>query len=418
MSRDGKPKVVVIGAGFGGLAVTKALAGRAVDITVIDRRNYHLFQPLLYQVATAALSPADIAWPIRGILRRQKNARVVMRRVTDVDCERRVVRLGDAEIPYDYLVIATGARHDYFGSDAWAPHAPGLKKIDDALEIRRRILTAFERAEVEPDPERRRQLLTFAIVGAGPTGVELAGALAELARKALAADFRNIDPKLARIVLVEAGPNVLSTFHADLSAAARNALEEMGVEVMTGAPVVSCAPEGIRIGESEVPAATIIWAAGVLASPAAQWLDVQCDAARRVIVNPDLSVPEHPEVFVIGDAAHIADSAKALVPGVAPAAKQAGRYVANVIARRLAGQPAPAPFRYRNPGDLATIGRKCAVIDFGLLRLTGLPAWLLWSAAHVYFLIGARHRLMVAINWIWSYVTFERGARLITGADS
>ena len=412
-----RPRVVIVGAGFGGLSAAKALARAPVDVTIIDRRNYHLFQPLLYQVATAGLSPADIAWPIRSIVRNQRNAEVVLANVDAVDADRRIVHADGREIAYDHLILATGARHHYFGHQGWEAHAPGLKKIDDATDIRRRILIAFERAESEADAGERARLLTFVIVGGGPTGVELAGAIAELARRALARDFRHIDPRAARVVLVEAGPRVLPAFPESLSDFAVRSLERLGVDVQVGAEVSDCDAGGVRVGETPLPAATVLWAAGVFASRAAKWLGAPHDRAGRVEVAPDLSVPGHPDIFVIGDTASVKDANGNPVPGIAPAAKQQGRYVAGVIAARAAGKPPPPRFRYRHMGNLATIGRTSAVIDFGFARMKGWLAWWIWGVAHIYFLIGMRSRLIVTIQWLWAYMRFERGARLITGSE-
>jgi NADH dehydrogenase FAD-containing subunit len=409
------PRVVIVGAGFGGLAAASALNGADVQVTVIDRRNYHLFQPLLYQVATAALSPAAIAQPIRSILKRQRNAAVLLGRVTGIDTGARAVLIGERRIPYDYLIVATGARHAYFGHDEWEPFAPGLKKIEDATAIRARILLAFEQAESATDPALRRALLTFAIVGGGPTGVELAGAIAELARQALVAEFRAIDPRATRVVLIEAGPRLLPAFPERLSRVARSALERLGVEVRLGAAVTACDGAGVALGDERLAARCILWAAGVAASPAARWLGAERDRAGRVKVGRDLSVPGHPEIFVIGDSALATDAHGHPLPGIAPAAKQAGHYVARLIRARVTGRPAPAPFRYRHLGNLATIGRKAAVADFGRLRLSGRLAWLLWGLVHIYFLIGFRNRLVVSLDWLWAYLTFQRGARLITG---
>ncbi len=416
MPRD-RPRVVIVGAGFGGLSVAKALANAPVEVTVIDRYNYHLFQPLLYQVATASLTPADIASPIRGILRRQCNATVLLGTATGVDKGQRVILLGEKRVGYDYLVLATGARHAYFGHDDWEAAAPGLKTIDDATAIRGRILMAFEAAECSDDFLERGRLLTFVIVGGGPTGVELAGALAELARVALAADFRRIDARSARIVLVEAGARILPTFPVTLSTSAARALRRLGVELRLGTPVTRCDADGVSIGNERLDCRTVLWAAGVAASPVARWLAAPCDKAGRVAVGNDLSVPGHPEIFVIGDAAHAQDAAGKMLPGVAPVAKQQGAYVARVIRAHAAGRTPPDAFRYRNLGNLATVGRKSAVADFDFVRLSGGLAWLLWGAVHVYFLIGFRNRLMVALSWLWAYVTFERGARLITGSS-
>ncbi|MGE0724496.1 MAG: NAD(P)/FAD-dependent oxidoreductase [Alphaproteobacteria bacterium] len=409
-----RPHVVIVGAGFGGLSAARGLANAPVDVTVIDRRNHHLFQPLLYQVATAGLSPADIAQPIRSILRRQLNAAVLLGTVTGVVVAGRAVLVGDRRIAYDHLVVATGARHAYFGHDDWEVHAPGLKRIEDATEIRRRILIAFESAESMGTPDERRALLTFVVVGGGPTGVEMAGAIAELARRALAADFRAIDPRQARIILVEAGPRVLPVFPERLSAIARRALERLGVEVRTGAAVTAIEHDHIVADGETIPARTVIWAAGVAASPASAWLDAPHDRAGRVLVEPDLSLPGHPEVSVIGDTALVRGGDGEPLPGIAPVAKQQGEYVADAIVRRLADAPA-RPFRYRHAGNLATIGRKAAVVDFGRLRFSGFFAWLLWCVAHVYFLIGFRNRLSVVLNWLWAYATFQRGSRLIIG---
>jgi NADH dehydrogenase len=411
----GPPHVVIVGAGFGGLTAAKRLATAAVEVTLIDRENHHLFQPLLYQVATAGLSPAEIAWPIRGLVRRQRNTQVLLGEVTGVDRERHVVTMADREIPYDFLVLATGATHAYFGNDGWALHAPGLKCIDDATEIRRRLLIAFERAEMENDPDERRRLLTIVIVGAGPTGVEMAGAIAELARKALAADFRTIDPKHTRVLLIEAGPRLLPTFPEDLSRYAGRALRNLGVEVWLGRAITGCDAAGVMMGEERLRAGTVIWAAGVAASPAAAWLGVEADRAGRVKVGARLTARGSDDVFVIGDTALALDANGEPLPGLAPVAKQQGVYITEVIKARLAGKADPPPFRYRERGKLATIGRREAIIAFGGLRLTGWLAWWIWGIAHIYFLISLRNRLIVATQWLWSYVTFERGARLITG---
>ena len=407
-------RVVVIGAGFGGLTAAKTLARAAFDVTVIDQHNYHLFQPLLYQVATAGLSPADIASPIRSILRDQKNTTVVLARVSGIDVGQRHVCAETLRFAFDDLIVATGARHAYFGHPEWMPHAPGLKTIDDATYLRRRILLAFEKAETEPDPIERRRLLNFVIVGGGPTGVEMAGAVAELAKRALAMDFRSIDPRSARIFLVEAGPRVLSAFDPSLSEAARRSLQALGVDVRLGAGVSDCDGHGVSIGAERIECRTIIWAAGVMASPAGEWLGVETDQAGRVKVAADLSVPHHPNIFVIGDAAQALGLDGKLLPGVAPVAKQQGRYVAELLIGRARGR-STGPFRYRDYGSLATIGRKRAVAQFRRLQLTGFVAWVLWSVAHIYFLIGFRNRLLVATNWAWNYVTFQRGTRLITG---
>ncbi|WP_406855199.1 NAD(P)/FAD-dependent oxidoreductase [Alsobacter sp. KACC 23698] len=406
-------RVVIVGGGFGGLSAAQALARAPVDVTLIDRHNYHLFQPLLYQVATAGLSPADIASPIRGVLHRQKNAFVMLARVTGVDPDRRVVMTDEGDVAYDALIIATGAKHAYFGRDGWERHAPGLKKIEDATELRRRILLAFEKAEIVKDPAERRRLLTFAVIGGGPTGVEMAGAIAELARTALAADFRAIDPRMTRVVLIEAGPRILPSFHPQSSATAAAGLRGLGVEVEAGAPVTAVDGEGVEVAGRRIESRTIVWAAGVRASPAARWLGAEADGAGRVKVAADLSVPGRPNIFVIGDAAHVAGPDGRPLPGVAPVAKQQGRHAARQIG--LAPE-LRAPFRYRDYGAMATIGRRKAVADLGRVRLSGSLAWLIWCVAHVYFLIGFRNRMSVAANWAWSYVTYQRGPRLITGS--
>jgi len=415
MSASRPPHVVIIGGGFAGLWAARALAKAPVRITLIDRRNHHLFQPLLYQVATAGLSAPDIAAPLRHILRRQANVEVRLAEVTRVDPQLRRLQLGDAgSLGYDYLLLATGATHAYFGHDEWAKHAPGLKTLDDALYLRRHLLVAFERAEAEPDPARRAAWLNFAIVGGGPTGVELAGTLAEIARHTLKNEFRNIDPGEARVRLIEAGPRVLASFPEDLSARARRQLEKLGVEVSTGVPVTAISEAGYQLGDAFVPARTVVWAAGVAASPLAQSLHVPLDRAGRVIVQPDLSVPGYPDIFVGGDLAAVQSQGRP-VPGVAPAAKQMGRHIAAMIRARMAGKPTSA-FRYRDFGNLATIGRMAAVVHFGRLKLSGLLAWWFWLAAHVFFLIGFRNRLVVLLNWAWAYWSYQRGARIIFGA--
>jgi len=408
-----RPRVVIVGAGFGGLEAAKALSRAAVDVIVLDRQNYHCFQPLLYQVATAALSPAEIAWPTRHMLRQQRNATVFMAEVDAVDLAGRTVQTSAEPMPYDYLVIATGATHSYFGHDDWAPFAPGLKRIEDATRIRRSILLAFEQAELADNDAERQRLLTFVIVGGGATGAEMAGAIAEIARQTLANDFRRIDPRSSRIILLEAGPRVIPTLPEDLSRYAERALIRMGVDVRTSTRVTSCDRHGVELEHGRIDASTIIWAAGVVASPAAAWLGAAHDRAGRVLVRPDLSIPDHPEVLVIGDAASVHDDAGEQVPGVAPAAKQMGHYVGRLIAARLAGHSLPA-FRYRNLGELATIGRRAAVVKVGPLHLTGFIGWLFWSLAHIYFLIGVKNRFIVAFTWLWDYLTFQRGARLIT----
>jgi len=407
------PRIVIIGGGFGGLAAAKALAHAPAEVVLIDRQNHHLFQPLLYQVATAALSPADIAWPIRRILRHQSNAQVLMAEVTGIDIERKQVLMGTRAEPYDYLVIASGATHAYFGHDDWAPYAPGLKQIIDATDIRRRILMAFERAEKESEPSAREKLLTIVIVGGGPTGVEMAGAISELTRKALAADFRRIDPRKTRVVLIETGRKLLPSFPEPLSGYAKQALENLGVEVRVGAPVTHCGADGVRLGDERIDAVTIIWAAGVAASPAADWLRVTKDRVGRVVVGPRLEVGDRDGAFVIGDAALVENPQGHALPGIASVAKQQGVYVGKLIAARIQGKPDPKPFHYRNAGQLATIGRHTAVVDMGMLRIRGRLAWWFWGLVHIYFLINLRSRLTVAIQWLWYYVTFDRGARLI-----
>ena len=411
---DPRPKVVIVGAGFGGIEAARQLAKSRADVTIIDKQNHHCFQPLLYQVATAALSPAEVAWPIRHIFRRQANATVLMAEVLGVDTARRVVRIDGEEIPYDYLVLATGATHSYFGHDEWAEAAPGLKRIEDATRIRRRILLAFERAELTHDEAERKRLLTFAIVGAGATGVEMAGAIAEVARQTLAMDFRNIDPRTARIALIEAGPRVMPTLPENLSDYVRKTLTAMGVEVMTQTRVESCDMRGVDTDHGRIDAGTIIWAAGVVASPAAEWIAAPHDRAGRIEVGPDLSVPGHPEIFAIGDTAAAKGPDGGQIPGIAPAAKQMGHYVGDVLAARVAGAAARPPFRYHHQGDLAAIGRRAAAVKLGRLQLTGALGWLFWSLIHIYFLVEVRDRFVVAFTWLWDYVTYQRGARLIT----
>jgi NADH:quinone reductase (non-electrogenic) len=408
-----RPRVIILGAGFGGLSCARTLHRTNADITIIDRRNYHCFQPLLYQVATAALSPADVAWPIRHILRRQDNATVFMTEVTGIDATNRVVTTKSGSFPFDYLVIATGAMHSYFGHDNWADFAPGLKRIEDATRIRRSILSAFEQAELVDDDEQRRKLLTFVIVGGGPTGVELAGAIAEVARQTLARDFRRIDPRTARIMLIEAGPRLLPTFSERHSRYTQKALTAMGVEVLTSTQVTGCDAHGVDLAHGRIDAGSVVWAAGVMASPAADWLAADRDRAGRIAVGPDLSLPRHDNIFVIGDTAAANDAAGRPVPGLAAAAKQMGIYVGRLIGARLSGRTLP-PFRYKNLGVLATIGRRSAVVELGPIQLRGFVGWLFWSMVHIYFLIGLRNRFVVAVTWLWSYITFQRGARLIT----
>ena len=408
-----RPLVVIIGAGFGGLEACRALAKAAVDVTLIDAQNHHCFQPLLYQVATAALSPGDIAWPIRAIVRGQKNVRVIMAQVTAIDVAAHRVHTAELDLDYDYLVLATGATHSYFGHDDWAPFAPGLKHIADATEIRRRLLLAFERAEVVEDKAEQARLLTFVIVGGGATGVEMAGAIAEVARGTLQHDFRRIDPRTSRIVLIEGGPRLLPTFPPALSDYARRSLQAMGVEIELNRMVIGCDAHGVTLDGGRIEAGTVVWAAGVVASAAAKWINAAYDGAGRIKVKADLSVPGHEEIFAVGDTALVVQADGRPVPGIAPAAKQMGHYVGSVIAARVAGRAAPASFAYRHLGDLATIGRKSAVVKLGVFQLTGFLGWVFWSAVHIYFLIGLRNRFVVALNWLWSYLTFQRGARLI-----
>ena len=410
------PHVVIIGGGFGGLYAARALRRAPADITLIDRRNHHVFQPLLYQVAMAALSPGDIASPIRWILRRQKNASVLLAEARSIDVARKRVMLTDGELAYDFLIVAPGATHAYFGHDDWRPLAPGLKTLDDALEMRRRVLVAFERAERETDPARQRALLTFVLVGAGPTGVELAGALAEISRQSLARDFRRFDPGSARIVLIEAGPAVLSAFPPHLRDAARHDLERLGVEVITGTPVTDVQCGAVTVGDKRIEAATILWAAGVAASPLGATLGARLDRAGRVYVKPDLTIEGHPEVFVIGDLAVVeGDDAKPL-PGVAQVAIQTGKHAAHNIMRALEEQPY-RPFKYKNLGNMATIGRASAVAEFPSFTMKGLPAWVAWLFVHILNLIGFRNRIVVMVQWAWAYITYQRGIRLITGED-
>jgi NADH dehydrogenase len=440
-----RPRVFIIGGGFGGLTAARTLRRAPVDVTLLDRRNHHTFQPLLYQVATAGLSPGDIASPIRWILRHQSNVRVLLAEVQHIDVERRMVHIRSADsvtrsaaesgrsftLDYDYLIVAAGATHAYFGHDEWRDRAPGLKTLDDALRIRRRVLLAFERAELEPDPERRRRLLTFVVVGGGATGVELAGALAELSRQALAHEFRSIHPDTARIVLLEGGPDVLSAFVPPLRAFALKSLEKLGIEVRTGAVVTAVDEDGVHIkaqapsSELQAPderlhAGTVLWAAGVAAAPIGRALGAPVDRAGRVLVEPDLSLPGHPEVFIVGDLASVTQDGR-LLPGVAPVAMQEGAYVARLIRGIARGsQPIPAsrrPFRYHNPGDMATIGRAAAVADFGRFRLTGWIAWVAWLFVHILKLTGFRNRLLVLVQWAWAYFTYQRSIRLIAGED-
>jgi NADH:ubiquinone reductase (H+-translocating) len=411
-------RVVIVGAGFGGLEATYRLAGAPVEITLVDRRNHHLFQPLLYQVATASLATSEIAWPIRYLLRDRPDVTTLFANASGVDAANKRVLLDDGgSIAYDTLVLATGASHAYFGHDEWEPFAPGLKTLEDATTLRRRILVAFERAERETDPAKRDALLTFVIIGAGPTGVELAGTIADLAKDTLPRDFRHIDTRKARVVLIEAGNRVLTGFPDDLSAYALRSLQGLGVEVMLGAAVTDCSADGVVYGGNRLEARTIIWAAGVRASRAAEWLNAPADRAFRLKVEPDLTVPGHPDIFAIGDTTTIAGPDGNPVPGIAPAAKQQGRYVADLIRARLVGRTLP-PFRYKHAGSLAQIGKRLAVIDFGRIRLRGALAWWIWGIAHIYFLIGLRNRLSVAMNWLWIHARDQRAARLITQGSS
>jgi NADH:ubiquinone reductase (H+-translocating) len=415
--RQQRHRAVIVGAGFGGLSAAQALARAEVDVILIDRQNHHTFQPLLYQVATAGLSPADIAYPIRSILRSQANADVVLAEVTGIDLDGRKVVMNGRSLAYDTLVLATGASHAYFGHDDWALVAPGLKTIDDATALRRNILIAFEMAETETDPEERRRLQTFVVIGGGPTGVEMAGAIAELAKRTMAADFRHIDPRKTRVVLIEGGNQLLAAFDSELSDKARKALEQIGVDVRVGRPVIGCDQQGVSFGDTRIESRTIIWAAGVKASPAGEWLAAEADRVGRVKVGPDLTLPGHPEVFVIGDTAHVMNDAGKPLPGIAAVAKQQGSNAGKRIKARLEGKVLPE-FRYRDSGSMATIGRKSAVAHIGRFRFSGWFAWLIWCVAHVYFLIGFRNRLVVVANWTWNYMTFQRGARLITGVGN
>jgi NADH:ubiquinone reductase (H+-translocating) len=408
------PQIVIIGAGFGGLKAALKLAHYPVRITLLDRTNHHTFQPLLYQVATAGLSPGEIAAPIRWIVRGHRNIEVLLGEAQDFDLDRHVVKLGDQELPYDYLIVAAGASHAYFGHDEWEPLAPGLKTIEDALEIRRRVLLAFELAERQAASGGPQVQLNFVIVGGGPTGVELAGTLSEIARRALADEFNSIDPKRTQIILLEGGPRILPAYPEDLSRSAENQLRRLGVEVHTSTMVTGVEPAAVRMGATSLPAVVILWAAGVAASPLARKLSAPLDRAGRVLVNPDLSIPGHPEIFVIGDLAAIKDENGQMVPGVAPAAIQQGKATARNIAHDLQGKPRQK-FHYLNKGNLATIGRAAAIAQFGKIHVSGFIAWLSWLFVHIFFLIGFRNRIIVLIQWAWSYFTYERGARLITG---
>lgn len=441
MKNHEKPRVVIVGAGFGGLNAAQTLAKADVQITLIDRKNFHTFQPLLYQVATAGLSPGEIAAPIRSILRSHKNVEVLMAEVSGFDLERRTVMTSEANIPYDYLIVAAGAGHSYFGHDEWEPYAPGLKTIEDALEIRRRVLLAFELEERQAAAGETAGPLNFVVVGGGPTGVELAGTLAEIARHALAHEFRSIDPASTHILLLEGGPRVLPAYSEDLSRSAQEQLNRLGVEVRTSTVVTQIEPGAVFAGKTRFPATVVLWAAGVAASPLGKKLGAPIDRAGRVLVQPDLSLPGHPEVFVIGDLAALRDEHGKLLPGVAPVAIQQGRYVAQLIREEVSRKGAPPlprslrqgggvdvdfhppansttrrPFHYWDKGSLATIGRAAAVAEFGKIHISGFVAWLSWLFIHILFLIGFRNRLLVFIQWAWSYVTYERGARLITGS--
>ena len=418
MSEETKrPKVVIIGAGFGGLALAKSLNNAPVDIEIIDKRNYHLFQPLLYQVAMADLSPADIAWPIRSIFSKQKNVSVTLSKVEDIDTERRSVICDNCTVDYDHLIIACGSNHSYFGKDQWSENAPGLKQIVDATDVRRKILVAFERAELAQTPEEMARELTFVVVGAGPTGVELAGAIAELAHVTMCEDFRRIESKSARVILIEAGPRILAAFPEDLSAKAEASLTKLGVEVRTGAMVQDITDHHVVASGETIPTATTIWAAGVQIEGVGDWLGVETDRAGRVPVGDDLTVAGHPDISVIGDAAQVKWSDGKFVPGIAPAAKQEGKYVARRIAALVSGKEFSEAFHYKHLGNLATIGRNSAVIDFGKFKLSGGLAWWMWGIVHIYFLIGVKQPLFVAINWFFSYVFHSKGARLITGLE-
>jgi len=416
-SQSVKPRVVIVGGGFGGLKAARQLRNASVSVTLIDRKNHHTFQPLLYQVATAGLSPGEIAAPIRWILHSQKNVEVLLGEVTGFDLERKLVKLADDEIPYDYLIVAAGASHAYFGHDEWEPLAPGLKTIEDATEIRRRVLLAFELAERDAARGVTAHELNFVVVGAGPTGVELAGTLAEIARHVLANEFRTIDPKHTRVLLVEGGPRVLASYPEDLSQSSERQLAKLGVEVRTSTLVTGMEPGRVRFGDSWVPATVTLWAAGVAASPLGKLLGAPTDRAGRVRVQPDLSVPGHPEAFVIGDLASMTDAKGALLPGVAPVAMQQGVAASKNVLRQIRGE-ATEPFHYHDKGSMATIGRAAAVANFGKFQLSGFLAWMAWLFIHILFLIGFRNRLMVMIQWAWSYITYERGARLITGDNN
>ncbi len=413
----GTPKVVIVGGGFGGLAAAKSLRNSPVKVTLLDKNNHHLFQPLLYQVATAGLSPANIAAPIRSVLRSQKNVEVEMVEVTGIDTVKKEVLTGDRRVPYDYLILATGATDSYFGNDEWEAFAPGLKSITQATRIRRDILTAFELAEMEEDETKRNALMTFVVIGAGPTGVEMAGAIAELARKTLSGDFRVIDPGMAKILLIEAGPRVLPTFDPSISVQTLKHLESMGVEVRVGQKVEMADEDGVIVMGARIPSKTLVWAAGVKASPAGKWLGVETDKAGRVKVAPDCSVPGRPEIFVIGDTALFLSGEKPL-PGVAQVAIQQGAYAAKVIQNRLNSSEAPPPFKYFDKGSMATVGRSFAVVQSGKFKFGGFIAWLAWLLIHILYLITFKNRILVLMQWTWSYFTWAKGARIITGNTS
>lgn len=415
LSGGPRPCVVVVGAGFGGLYAARALAASAADVIIIDRRNHHLFKPLLYQVASAGLSPGDIAYPIRALFSRQKNARVLLAEVTGVDVEKRRVILRDGDASYDYLIVAAGATNNYFGHAEWVQRAPALNTLEEALDIRRRTLLAFEKAERETDPARRRALLTFIIVGGGPTGVEMGGAVAEIAFKVLANDFRSINPRETRIVLIEAGPRLLPSFPEELATKAADALRNIGVEIRTRTSVTSIEGDRVRAGDTVIESATVIWAAGVKASDLAKTLPATLDRSGRVLVQSDLTIPGHPEIHVIGDMASFVLPSGTTLPGVAQVAIQQGKHAAENILRAIRGEQ-QQPFHYKNYGNMATIGRAYAVADFGWLHLSGFLAWLVWLVVHIFWLIGFRNRVVVFFEWAWAYFTFQRAARLITGA--
>ena len=412
-----RPRVIVVGGGFGGVEAAKILARAPVDVTLIDRRNYHLFQPLLYQIATAVLPPSVVAWPIRSIFAGRPNVEVVMLEIDRIDCERGLVAGGPVTVPFDYLVVATGATHAYFGHDSWAFFAPGLKTVSDADKIRERLLRAFERAELIDDPTARARLMTAVVVGGGATGVEMAGAIAELTRSSFVNEFRRADPRKSRTILIEAGPRILPAFQEPLAVLARRSLEKLGVEVYVNLAVTECDGSGVSAGDKRFDAETVVWAAGVKASPAATWLTAAADRVGRVKVDEYLSVPGAPHIFVIGDTASIVMPDGKPVPGVAPAAKQMGTYVGQRIADLVAGKGNLPPFRYHHQGDLATIGRSSAIVSMGRLKLSGMAGWLTWCLAHIFFLIGFRSRLIVSITWIWNFFTMRRGARIIEDGE-